>query len=967
MSGRSGLKRLLSGLTAIMLCAATFTAVPVSRASAETYELPTISYTKQKTYSEYFDEISSAARPSGETYMTYSSSADGAEVEVGQYPADGAEKKDAVIWRNEEGSVTYTVDVPQAGAYNIEMCYYPVLAGNTVSEVSLLIDGESPYDTATRISIPRRWRSRNEIKQNERGNETRPPQIEDPDWITTTLKDSDGLFNEPLYFELSAGTHEITFSSERAAIAINYVKLCQYEPAQAYTSPSASELAKNAGVSSIKVQGENFAYSNSQMLFPTYDRGNYLTEDHLGESTDPVKERYNTVGNDTWNKQEQMVTWKIDVPADGWYKVGIKARQDDMRGFYSNRRLYIDGEVPSAPFDQIKFYYDPEWQMTSPTDDSGAPAYMYLTQGEHELSLEAIPGEIGESMRVLDGIVYEANQYYLKILMITGPNPDRYTDYYVQKEIPELIPAFQRLSDSLKAEQAKIEGLSNSSGSEATTLARFAEVLDRCIKKPNKIQNFISNSSIKDNIAALSAWMKQYRMQPLEVDFIELCPADKEFTPVKENFFKAIGYSVKGFVGSFFEDYTVLSDSSKDSIMVWVTLGRDQATVVKELTDSEFNTTHDTQVSINLVQGTIMEAVLAGKGPDVAMFVGGEFPVNLAIRDLLVPLDSMDGFDEVTSRFQDKALVHYQFDGRTFGIPLARDFPMMFYRTDTLAELGIEHPPETWDDLIDMLPAFQRKYLQPGLILPASLGVAPSTEAGHTYAMLMLQSGITYYNDEQTATTFDSVEAVEAFDKWTQFYTTYQFDQVYDAFTRFRTGEAPIVIQNYNAFYNQLEVAAPEISGAWDFCPVPGTRRADGTVSHAANSGGSGIIVMKDCKNVEGAWEYIKWFTSDDVMVEYGQNVEGVMGPLGRFSTANVNALQKLNWSKTDLEKINAQVNELDEIPITPSSYVVTRSVMNAFRSVVNENQNAREQLRWYNRDINAEISRKRKNLGLDE
>ncbi|MBP3268726.1 MAG: extracellular solute-binding protein, partial [Ruminococcus sp.] len=668
-----------------------------------------------------------------------------------------------------------------------------------------------------------------------------------------------------------------------------------------------------------------------------------------------------------WNKQEQMVTWKIDVPADGWYKVGIKARQDDMRGFYSNRRLYIDGEVPSAPFDQIKFYYDPEWQMTSPTDDSGAPAYMYLTQGEHELSLEAIPGEIGESMRVLDGIVYEANQYYLKILMITGPNPDRYTDYYVQKEIPELIPAFQRLSDSLKAEQAKIEGLSNSSGSEATTLARFAEVLDRCIKKPNKIQNFISNSSIKDNIAALSAWMKQYRMQPLEVDFIELCPADKEFTPVKENFFKAIGYSVKGFVGSFFEDYTVLSDSSKDSIMVWVTLGRDQATVVKELTDSEFNTTHDTQVSINLVQGTIMEAVLAGKGPDVAMFVGGEFPVNLAIRDLLVPLDSMDGFDEVTSRFQDKALVHYQFDGRTFGIPLARDFPMMFYRTDTLAELGIEHPPETWDDLIDMLPAFQRKYLQPGLILPASLGVAPSTEAGHTYAMLMLQSGITYYNDEQTATTFDSVEAVEAFDKWTQFYTTYQFDQVYDAFTRFRTGEAPIVIQNYNAFYNQLEVAAPEISGAWDFCPVPGTRRADGTVSHAANSGGSGIIVMKDCKNVEGAWEYIKWFTSDDVMVEYGQNVEGVMGPLGRFSTANVNALQKLNWSKTDLEKINAQVNELDEIPITPSSYVVTRSVMNAFRSVVNENQNAREQLRWYNRDINAEISRKRKNLGLDE
>jgi len=40
---------------------------------------------------------------------------------------------------------------------------------------------------------------------------------------------------------------------------------------------------------------------------------------------------------------------------------------------------------------------------------------------------------------------------------------------------------------------------------------------------------------------------------------------------------------------------------------------------------------------------------------------------------------------------------------------------------------------------------------------------------------------------------------------------------------------------------------------------------------------------------------------------------------------------------------------------------------MNAFRSVVNDNENARETLRWYNKDINAEITRKRKNLGLDE
>lgn len=969
---------MLSGLCAVMLCASccTFTVfaadnVPVSG----DYELPEISYEKQRTYTEYFTEfVEGKAFPADRVKMTFSgcNTVDGKEVaSVGEYQG----KADTVIWDNDEGEVTFNVNVPAAGAYNIDALYYPIKGENTTTELSVLIDGESPFETATRIELPRRWHSRNPIARNSRDNETRPPQVEEADWIESPFKDGDGLYNEPLYFYLEEGEHEITLVSERANVAINSLELYQYEHAPGYSRPDDGRLSENSGAPGIKVQGENFLYTSHQILFPTYDRGNYLTEDHEGELTHPVKERYNTVGDGTWDTAGQYMVWELDVPQDGYYKVGIKSRQDVMRGFYSNRRLYIDGEVPSQPFEQIKFNYSTDWQMTVPQDENGDAAYLYLTAGKHELKLEAIPGDIGESMQRLDDIVYEANQYYLKILMITGPQPDKYTDYYVQKEITDLLDVFQRLSQGLKDEQARIEGLSGMTGSEAETLARLADVFDRCVKKPNKIPTFISNRSIKDNVSSVSSWMRQYREQPLEVDYIELLPAfdssgrESQFTPVKEDFFKALSFAARGFVGSFFEDYTVLSDSTENSIIVWVGLGRDQTTVVKELTESEFVPESGIDVSINLVQGTIMEAVLAGKGPDVAMFVGGEFPVNLAVRKLLVPLDDMQGFDEVAGRFQEKALVHYQFNGRTYGIPISRNFPMMFYRTDTLSELGITSPPETWDDLIDMLPALQRKYMQPGLILPVNINgnaCSPATEVGHTFAMLMLQSGTNYYNDAQTATTFDSIEANDAFDKWTTFYTKYQFDQAYDAFSRFRTGEAPIVIQNYNAFYNQLNVAAPEIKGAWDFCPVPGTRRADGTVSHAANSGGAGFIVLKSCRNVEGAWEYIKWFTSDDVMVEYGQNVEGVMGPMGRFDTANVNALQKLNWSKSDLVQINEQLSQLDEIPITPSSYVVTRSLMNAFRSVVNENENAREQLRWYNRDINAEIERKRKNLGLD-
>jgi hypothetical protein len=59
---------------------------------------------------------------------------------------------------------------------------------------------------------------------------------------------------------------------------------------------------------------------------------------------------------------------------------------------------------------------------------------------------------------------------------------------------------------------------------------------------------------------------------------------------------------------------------------------------------------------------------------------------------------------------------------------------------------------------------------------------------------------------------------------------------------------------------------------------------------------------------------------------------------------------------------MNAQV----EIPIIPASYGVTRNIMNAFRSVVNDSENARDTLFWYNKDINEEITRKRADLGID-
>ncbi|MBR1764759.1 MAG: extracellular solute-binding protein [Ruminococcus sp.] len=918
---------------------------------------------REKAYSNYVKKYAEEPRPQAEVTVAgkdYVSASNGASVSIAS--VDG--KDNVAKWANQEGTLTYEVKIPEAGVYNIQMGYEALEGGTTSVEFALLIDGVCPYSTASRITLPKRWVSKTDIEQDERGNDIRPGQIEQVCWQETFLKDTDGLFNEPLQFYFpEAKTYELTLQSTKAQFAIDYIKICQAPVAEPYVEPDSGAVNSTPSYI-VTLEGESADYKSDRTLFPTSDNNSYITSSVNG--TSPTKTRYNTIGKDNWNKATQAATWKFSVPSDGYYKVGIRAKQETMRGMFSNRRLLIDGVVPNKESDQIKFYYETKWQLTVPSL-GGKPIYYYLTAGEHELTLEAVPGAIGEIMGEIDEIVYNVNNYYRKIRAYTGPNPDIYTNYDVKAAIPGIIDDFDKYSSQLREEMGKIEALAGSGGTEAVTLDKLAIVLDKCVDKPDRVPSLMSQ--IKDNVTSVSAWVSQYREQPLEVDMIQIASPDKDFDPCEEKFLKSLAFGFKSFIGSFFEDYNSLAEDDETALICWTSLGRDNATVIQTLINNDYNPTANTKVNMKLVQGGYVEATFAGKGPDLALFLGGDFPIQLAARDVLVDLKKFNDFDEVMSRFADDAGVLYEYNGGCYGLPVSQTFPMLFYRSDVLSEYGIDPNTDlaTWDGLLDVLPTLQRNYMEIGLVLPVGSIISPVTEAGNTFASMLLQHGINYYNEEQTRTNFDTQEAIDAFDAWTKFYTTYSFEQTYDAFTRFRQGDMPVLIQNYT-FFNQLTVAAPEIKGCWNFRPMPGTKQADGTINHASCSTGSGAVIFSKLSEdkQKDAWEFIKWFTSAETQRAYGNDIEAILGTMGRFDTANIEALGQLSWSNSELAVLREQLDAQVEIPIIPASYGVTRNIMNAFREVVNNYENARDTLFWYNKDINDEITRKREDLGLD-
>lgn len=915
---------------------------------------------RANTYSTFYDKHIDDPRPDAEIIIKgtdYTNPSEDSGIKT-----DKIDGVDAMVWPEPSGSVDYAFNVEKEGLYNIQFTYYALASAANDIEISVLIDGKSQYATADRVILNKKWvddekyytideAGKKQFNVDSHGNQIRPTLREELAWLTLPLKDTDGLFNDPLRFHLTKGAHTLTIKSEKARFAVSEIKIYNEKPtpAVAQTDKATTDASKAAATTGVDIylEGEAADYRSDITLYATYDRSSCITSPHHATNM-----MYNTIGSENWKTAGQSATWKFHMDKDGWVKIGIRGKQNVMRGLYSNRRIYIDGVVPCAEAEAVKFYYSESWQCVTPTDADDNVVYFWVTAGDHELTLEAVPGEIGDIMRRLDDLVYYLNSYYRQILQITSPTPDEYNTYMIHKQIPSILPDFEKYAKELRAVKSDIEVLAGTEGTEAVSLETMAKLLDKCVKRPDDIPSMLGQ--IKDDITSLSQWMTDYRSQYLEVDIIEIKSADGEFSSVKEGWWAKTVFGFKSFIGSFFADYNVLSDENEDALNVWVSLGRDQAQIVKELVDTRFVEETGIPISVNLVQGGILEATLAGKGPDVALFIGGDFPIQLAARDCLVDISKYDDYEEMTKRFAPNIMTLYTYQNGVYGLPISQGFPMMFYRTDVLQSFGFDEPPHDWDSLIQMLPTLQRSYMGVGLSFDV-------------FGSFMVQRGLNYYNEAKTATVFDDPLAVDAFETWTKFFTTYSFQQSFDAFSRFRTGEYPIIITGYT-FYNQLYMAAPEIRGLWNFDLVPGYRKEDGTLDYSVTSASAGGIIFSKLNEQQrkDAWELIKWFTSKDIQAEYGRSIEALLGPLGRFDTANIEALKQLAWSQSELDLIVDQMVNTVEIDIIPATYIVGRNITNAFRETVNLNKNPRDTLLWYNRDINDEILRKYEELGID-
>jgi ABC-type glycerol-3-phosphate transport system substrate-binding protein len=867
-----------------------------------------------------------------------------------------------VLLTQEGSDITWKIEVPQEGMYRLNLEYLTLPSRGVDVERALYINGEVPFLGADKLLFSRMWTDAGAVRTDNQGNQIRPAQQEVFFWQTVDFKDPLGYETAPYRFYFSKGENTLRLVGTNEPMVLRSLTLGLPEKAPVYMQyyeAAKSTAGQPSGVLS-DIPGEAAQLRSSPSLYARYDRSSPATV-----PSDLSRVVLNYIGGDSWRIPGQWIQWDIEVPEDGLYLITIKGRQRYQRGSKSSRTLLIDGKIPFEEVSEIPFEFANAWEMKTLSDEHGEPYMFYLSEGTHTIRLEATLGGMGAILTQLDDSVYRLNQIYRKILILTGVNPDTFRDYNIHQVYPEVVEAMALESKRLYEivdEAAAYTGQKSDKIAAAQTLATQLEEFSR---DPNRITASFVN--FKDNITALGTAMQAMGEIKLDIDSIFLHSADRMPASEKENVVAGLWHEIKSTIISYFVDYDALGDvfDDEDALEVWLLTGRDQSTVLKTMVDDSFTPKTGIKVNIKLVDpSALLGAVVAGNGPDLVVSTDSWNPVNYALRKAAEDLTQFDNFDEVISRFRPSAYASLSWDGGVYGLPETQVVSVLFYRSDILEEYGMQ-APETWDELIGLMPTIQGNNMSVGIPYPSI--AAPNQS---TLYSLIYQLGGQIYTPDATRTLLNEEPAVQAFDFFTSLYTDYGLPKEFDFISRFRSGEMPLGIADFTTF-NFLAVSAPEIRGLWDFCLIPGTPRMDSdggmTIDHAVHSQGVScmMIATTDESVKQKAWAFMTWWTDRDAQVRFGREIEAVLGASARYPTANIAAMRELSWSASQITVLETALDEAVGFREVAGGYYTARNITNAVRKVINNLVNPRETILDYARLIDREITNKRLEFGL--
>ncbi len=301
------------------------------------------------------------------------------------------------------------------------------------------------------------------------------------------------------------------------------------------------------------------------------------------------------------------------------------------------------------------------------------------------------------------------------------------------------------------------------------------------------------------------------------------------------------------------------------------------------------------------------------QGPDIFRFHNTWLP---QIKEVLSPLpQSVMTNSEFEKIFYDIHKKDLKVENYYYGIPLMIDGLLMVYNRSLFKRAGVLKEPETWEEIMDIVPKLTVKNQQGNLITSGiALGTANNIEHfSDIFALFLVQNGA----DLSNLNTAEAVSALEAYRKFAELPNQFWNEEMPNSINAFLQEKVAIIFVPSWQILN-IKMANPELDFKVAKVPtIPGSKNIS-----IANYWVEGV--SRYSKNQLEAWKFLKFLVEKESLTKLYE----IQAKARLFGTA---------YSRVDLANLLIQNEYLGPVIKQAENFVSLPLVNRTFDNGLND------------------------------
>lgn len=778
-------------------------------------------------------------------------------------------------------------------------------------------------------------------------------------YICDAVSDQASVSTLPFAYKIKGGACEISLVSNDVDLEISEISVALSEKIQSTDAYKKSLKGKKAAGETVIIEAEKCSFKSESSIRAGSVRNSALYP------YDYRLKKCNVLDSASFNTAGQRVQYSFEIKESGIYNIGFRYSQNYKEDLPSYQNILIDSKPVCEAYQSVPFPYTGSDYGNLTVGDGEGAIGVYLNSGRHTVTLEADGTPISSVIERLSEILTSLSNMGVEIKKVSGGEANSYRTWDIKEYMPDLPEKLKGYRDELDEIYALLSSKETKNPAAAVNIKLASENISKLLKQKNKIPGNLQllNEGSGSATQFLADQIDKLTHQNLSVDRIYVFSPSYKLPKASASGWTAFSCGVKRLLKSVTGN-AGNGDEAKDgkTLDIWMNRSVQYVDTLQALADSQFTKQSGIKVKISVMSSEqrIILANASNSSPDVIMGVGSNTPFDLGIRGAVADLTEFSDFGEYISKeYNLQSLVPYVLGDAVYGVTETQEFYVLMMRTDIMHQLAIS-TPKTWNDVAEIMPALRRNSMNFYLQLSGYTGTKPI----YSTVPFIIQSGGNIFKNNGLETDIQSNNSYIGFNTLTDLYRLYSVQKTVSSFyNSFRYGQIPIGIASFSD-YVKIKNAAPEITGLWEIATAPGFEDENGNIRYGTTGASTACAIMNSCKNKDDAWDFLKWWLSGDVQIQFGNTMQMTYGADYLWNTANTEAFKKLAFPEKDKQVILKQWEQMTEIYRHPALYSVERGLSNAWNDVVINGAPSRIALDNAASEINHEFNRKLEEFG---